>query len=488
MSRAASAVTGQEHDPGHDPARIPGRAAAPVVPDLGEPRRIHVVAAGGAGMSAIATVLVEQGHHVSGSDRAGGAVLDQLASRGVVVHRGHDATNLGSAELVVASTAVSDDNPELAAARERGVPVLRRIDLLPAFATRQPFVSVSGTHGKTTTTSMLATVLVAAGEDPSYLIGAEVAALGGAARYGGGRWFVLEADESDASFMAGPRAAALITNIEPDHLEFWGGWDELRRGFAQFLEGTDGPRVVCADDPEAAALARVAGAVTYGVRESADHRIEGLELGPTGARWALVGPTGRVQVELGVPGLHNALNATGALAVAAELGVDIAAAAVGLGAFTGAARRFERRGSVGGIDFIDDYAHLPTEVRAALAAGRSGGWDRVVAVFQPHRYSRTEALWQDFAGCFGDADVLVLTEVYPAGEEPRPGVSGALLVDAVHAADPDLDLRWCADLDDVVAQLVVELRPGDLCITIGAGDVTNVSDRVIERLAGIAPT
>ncbi len=452
--------------------------------DLSRPRRIHVVAIGGAGMSAIARVLAEQGHTVSGSDRAAGPVLDKLAADGVVVHVGHHPGHLGEAELVVVSTAVGADNPEVVAARERGLPVLRRIDLLPSFAAEQPFLSVSGTHGKTTTTSMLATALVAAGEDPSYLIGAEVPALGGAAAHGSGRWFVLEADESDGSFMAGPRAAALVTNVEPDHLEFWGGWDELRQGFADFLTGTGGPRVVCADDPEAARVGRAVGATTYGTASDADHRIENLELGPRGSRWVLVGKSGRVPVELGVPGLHNALNATGALAMTTELGVDPGAAAAGLAGFDGASRRFERRGSVGGIDFVDDYAHLPTEVRAALAAGRSGGWDRVVAVFQPHRYSRTQALWQDFAGCFGDADVLLLTEIYPAGEPPRPGVSGSLLLDAVRAADARADLRWCADLDDVVDQLVDELRPGDLCMTIGAGDVTTIADRVIARIEG----
>ena len=455
----------------------------PVQPvDLSAPRRIHVVAVGGAGMSAIATVLVEQGHRVSGSDKAPGPVLDKLAAKGVNVHVGHEVDHLGDAEMVVVSSAVGADNPEVTAALERGLPVLRRIDLLPSFAVRQPFLSVSGTHGKTTTTSMLATALVAAGEDPSYLIGAEVPALGAAAAFGSGSWFVLEADESDASFLAGPRAAAVVTNIEADHLEFWGGWDELRQGFADFLDGTDGPRVVCADDPEAARLGSSHGAVSYGTDPSSDYRMEDLVLGPGGSRWTLVGPDGQLLVELGVPGLHNALNATGALAVVAELGADLSAAASGLAGFTGAARRFERRGSANGVDFVDDYAHLPTEVRAALAAGRSGGWDRVVAVFQPHRFSRTEALWQDFAGCFGHADVLLLSEIYPAGEAPRPGVSGLLLVDAVRAADASMDLRWCADLDAVVDCLLDELRPGDLCMTIGAGDVTTVADRVLARM------
>lgn len=454
------------------------------VVDLSRPRRIHVVAVGGAGMSAIATVLVEQGHRVSGSDQVASAVLERLAAAGVEVHVGHDAHHVGGAEMVVISTAVPDDNVEVAAARAAGIPVLRRIDLLPALAATQPFLSVSGTHGKTTTTSMLATALVAAGAAPSYLIGAEVASLGGAAAHGAGRWFVIEADESDGSFLAGPRAAALVTNIEPDHLEHWGGWDQLREGFRRFLAETDGPRVVCVDDPEAAVVGRSTGAVGYGTDPDADYRIERLELGADGSRYELRHPGGRLPVHVPVPGLHNALDATGALAVAAELGVDLTAAASGLEGFTGAARRFERRGSVAGVDLVDDYAHLPTEVRAALAAGRSGGWNRVVAVFQPHRYSRTQALWEDFATAFDDADVLVLTEIYPAGEAPRAGVTGALLVDAVRRERPDADVRWCPTLDDVVTTLAGELRPGDLCMTIGAGDVTTLADLVVEALGG----
>lgn len=458
-------------------------AAAGPPPDLGRPRRVHVVAIGGAGMSAIATVLAEQGHRVSGSDQADGPALDALRARGVRVHVGHDPSHLGDAEMVVISTAVPPDNVEVLAAVGRGVPVLRRIDLLPALAATQPFLSVSGTHGKTTTTSMLATALVAAGEDPSYLIGAEVTTLGGAARHGSGRWFVLEADESDASFLAGPRAAALVTNIEPDHLEFWGGWDELRTGFEQFLAGTDGPRLVCVDDPDAAEVGRRVGATGYGCAVEAIYRIEELELGPRGSAFGLVHPGGRVEVVVSAPGRHNALDAAGALAVAGELGVDLEAAAEGLADFTGAARRFERRGTAGGVEFVDDYAHLPTEVRAALAAGRSGGWNRVVAVFQPHRYSRTEALWEEFATAFDDADLLVLTDIYPAGEAPRPGVTGELLLDAVRAARPGAELRWCPTLDDVVDTLCAELRPGDLCMTVGAGDVTTLADRVVPMLA-----
>ncbi|MFM7062308.1 MAG: UDP-N-acetylmuramate--L-alanine ligase, partial [Actinomycetes bacterium] len=379
----------------------------PDAPDLSSPRQVHVVAAGGAGMSAIATVLAQAGHTVTGSDAVDGPALRHLEAEGVRVQVGHDAAAVAGAELVVVSTAVADDNPEVVAARACGILVLSRRELLPGLAALQPFLSVAGTHGKTTTSSMLAVALTSAGLEPSFLVGAEVAALGASAGHQSGRYLVLEADESDATFLAGPRAGALVTNLEPDHLEFWGGWDALEAGFVEFLDGTDGPRVVCADDPGSAALEPLAGVpvTTYGTSPGATHRLVGLELGPAGSTFRLDGPAGGVPVALTVPGLHNARNAAGALALAVELGVDPAAAAAGLGAYTGVARRFEHRGEVQGITFVDDYAHLPTEVRAALAAGRSGGWDRVVAVFQPHRYSRTELLGAAFGPCFGDADV-----------------------------------------------------------------------------------
>lgn len=456
--------------------------SASVEVDLGHPRRVHLVAIGGSGMSAIATVLLEQGHHVTGSDLVDSPVLDALRAAGAEVHVGHRPDLVHGAELVVASTAVADDNVELLEATRCGIDVMRRVELLRAFARRQPLVSVSGTHGKTTTTSMLAVALVGAGLDPSYLIGAPVSALGAAAAAGRGDWFVLEADESDASFLAGPRAAALVTNVEADHLEFWGGWQQLLEGFGEFLRGTDGPRLVCVDDPVAAQLGAACGAVGYGTSPDAAHRIDDVTFSRAGSSFVLHGPSSRVLVELAVPGMHNVRNAAGALALAVELGVDPEPAAAALAGFSGAARRFERRGSVGGIDFVDDYAHLPTEIEAALDAGRSGGWSRVVAVFQPHRYSRTEALWREFAGSFAAADQLVLTEIYSAGEPPRPGVSGSLLLDAVRAEPDAPPTAWAPDLEHAAELLAAELRPGDLCLTIGAGDVTQLADLVIERL------
>lgn len=451
-------------------------------PDLTRPRSVHVVAIGGAGMSAIATLLAEGGHHVTGSDAVEGPALPPLRARGVGVVVGHDAANLAAAEVVVVSTAVPEDNPEVQEALRRGIPVMHRREFLPAFAAAQPFLSVAGTHGKTTTSSLLAVALQGAGEDPSFLIGAPVPALGGTAGRGTGRWLVIEADESDASFLAGPRAGAILTNAEADHLEFWGGWEELRVGFRRFLSETGGPTVVCADDPQAAALGREVASASYGLHPEAVHRIDRLALGRSGSTFSLAGPAGTVDVVLHLPGAHNATNAAGALALVGELGLDLGAAAEGLAAHTGLYRRFERRGEAAGVVVVDDYAHLPTEVRAALAAGANSGWDRVVAVFQPHRYSRTQALWRGFGDAFGDADVLVLTDVYPAGEAPRPGVDGHLLVDAVREST-GVEAVWAPDLDDVVAVLLDDLRPGDLLMTVGAGDVRDVGDRVLAALA-----
>jgi UDP-N-acetylmuramate--alanine ligase len=427
-------------------------------------------------------LLAEGGHVVTGSDAVEGPALEPLRRLGVAVHVGHDPALVAGAEVVVASTAVAEDNPELEAARRAGIPVMRRRRFLAAFAARQPFLSVAGTHGKTTTSSMLAVALRGAGEDPSFLIGAPVPVLGGAAALGGGRWMVVEADESDGSFLAGPRAGAVLTNAEPDHLEHWGGWDQLRAGFVEFLAGTSGPVVVCDDDRGAASLGAELHLVSYGTGEGATYRMAELEMTGDGSRFEVVGPAGGVEVHLGIPGAHNALNATGALALVAELGADLPSAAQALGTHSGLYRRFERRGEAAGVAVVDDYAHLPTEVRAALAAGRQCGPRRLVVVFQPHRYSRTEALWREFGPCFGEADVLVLTEIYPAGETPRDGVSGRLVLDAARAAGATP--RWAPALDDAVELLGGELRPGDLLMTVGAGDVREVGDRVLGVLAG----
>lgn len=450
--------------------------------DLDEPRSVHIVAAGGAGMSAIGVILRQQGHTVTGSDLRTGPGVDALAAEGVEVVIGHSASNLPvDVDLVFVSTAVADDNPEIIEAVRRGVPVLRRTSSLAVLTAGRRVVAVAGTHGKTTTSSMLTLILIAAGIDPGFLVGAAITGLGVAARNGSGEWFVLEADESDGSFLAAARAVAIVTNIEADHLEHHGSLAGLVASFERFVDTTDGPVVVCADDPGSAALAQGReGVVTYGERAEATYRLVEVRSDRTGVRW-VVRRTGYddLPLEVAAPGRHHALNATAAAAAALEMGVSPTAVQEGLARYRGVARRFEHRGVAAGVTFIDDYAHLPTEVAAAVAAAIAGGWSRVVGVFQPHRYSRTEQLWRDFSDSFEGLDRLVLTGIYPAGEPPRRGVDGGLLVGAVLDAHPRAEVAYIPDLGDLPRYLWSVLRPGDLCLTMGAGDVTTLPDSLV---------
>jgi UDP-N-acetylmuramate--alanine ligase len=465
------------------------RAAAAIAADadridLATRRRVHVVGVGGAGMSAIAEVLVAMGHDVSGSDLKESTGLERLRALGVRVAIGHDAANVDpGVDFVAISTAIPARNPEVRAAEELGIPVVRRAALLAAIASTRRAIAVAGTHGKTTTSSMLALVLVEAGLRPSFIIGGDVNEIGSGAAWDDGELFVMEADESDGSGFAPARHGCIVTSVEPDHLEFHGSVEGLHAAFADALASTPGPRVVCADDPVAAELGRAAGASTYGTAPDADYRMVDLEAGRGGVRFTLVHDgTELGTVRLPIPGAHNARNACAAVVMALELGAPFEAAATALGRFAGVARRFQFRGEAGGVTFVDDYAHLPAEVRAAVAAALDGGWRRVVVAFQPHRYSRTQALWADFADAFVGADLLVLTDVYPAGEVPRPGITGKLVLDAVLDAHPRQRAAYMPRRADVTAYLASALRPGDLCLTLGAGDLTAVPDEVLEQL------
>ncbi|WP_419853511.1 UDP-N-acetylmuramate--L-alanine ligase [Candidatus Poriferisodalis sp.] len=452
------------------------------LPDLGEPRSIHLVGAGGAGMNAIGLVLAEMGHAVSGSDLRAGLGMTRLAAHGARVVIGHEAANIGAADIVAHSSAVPQANVELIEARRRGIPVLSRAELLAGICRRKQTLAVGGTHGKTTTSSMLALCLVAAGEHPSFLVGGEVNEIGSGAVWDtAGEWFVVEADESDGTFLELGADAVVVTNVEPDHLDHYGSFDELAAAFEEFVTSAGGPRIVCADDLRAAAMAeRVGGCVTYGNAPGAKYRIIDARSSRTGARFELVaGATSIGRCELPLPGLHNVTNAAGALAAALELGAAASPMIDALGRFAGVARRFERRGERDGVSFIDDYAHLPTEVTAAIAAARSGGWKRIVAVFQPHRYSRTAALWQDFADSFADADQVVLTDIYAAGEVPRPGVSTELVLGAVLDAHPYASVAYLPGRTELRSYLRRSLRSGDLCLTLGAGDLTTLADEML---------
>jgi UDP-N-acetylmuramate--alanine ligase len=454
--------------------------------DLTSPRRVHVIGVGGAGMSAIATVLARMGHRVTGSDLKQSRGLERLRLLGVRADVGHRAENVpADADAVVASTAIPDTNVEVRAAVERGLPVLRRADALRALTGTRRTIAVAGSHGKTTTSSMLALILRAAGWRPSFIIGGDLNEVGTNAAYDDGEWLVVEADESDGTFLELAPEAGIVTNVEPDHLDHYGGFPDLTAAFERFLAGIRGTRVVCADDPVTGALARShAGAVSYGFDAGARYRIVSYQGDRSGSRFSVVRDGRELgAIELPVPGRHNAANATGAAALALELGAPFGAVVEAMRGFGGVARRFQFRGEIGGVTLVDDYAHIPGEIAAMINAAREGGWRRVIVVFQPHRYTRTARLWRDFADAFTGADQVVLTDVYAANETPQPGISGRLILGAVLDAHPAFPVVYLPRRTDVVQHALRLARPGDVVLTLGAGDLTTVPDEWLVQAA-----
>ena len=460
-----------------DPSRTTGRPMSG--PDLGRRRGVHIVGIGGAGMSAIATVLVAMGHEVSGSDLKDGVALERLRALGVKVAIGHDAANLGAAEFLAISSAVPTGNVEVVEARRRGIAVHRRAEVLGAISSLRRTIAVSGTHGKTTTSSMLALILVEAGLSPSFIIGGEINEIGSGAVWDAGEWLVVEADESDGTFLELQSEIAVVTSVEPDHLDHYGSFEGLVAAFRRFLAGASSVAIVCGDYPTAAAVAP-RDVTTYGFAADSTWRITEFAGGRSEVSFVLrVGSDSATALALPVPGRHNALNAAGAAAAAVAVGADLEAVRRALARFGGVTRRFEFRGEANGATLVDDYAHLPGEVAAALATARRGGWRRVVCVFQPHRYSRIAVLGADFADAFVDADELIVTDIYGAGEAPRPGVSGRLVVDAVRVAHPEADVTYLPRRTEIVDHLRRTLRAGDCCLTLGAGDLTSLADDLL---------
>jgi UDP-N-acetylmuramate--alanine ligase len=447
---------------------------------LRQPRRVHLVGIGGAGMSGIARILLQRGHQVTGSDLREGRALAELRALGATVHVGHDAGNLGDAELVVTSTAVPPANPELAAAREQGRTLLRRAEMLAELMVDERAVLIAGTHGKTTTTSMTVVALQAAGRDPSFAIGGSLNESGTNAHAGTDGVFVAEADESDRSFLVYTPDLAVVTNLEHDHPDEFVDESTVDDVFDEFLarRSPDATAWVCLDDPGTKRLAarhdRIA---TYGTDPAADLR---LVVDPGGSHRLRRDGTDLAPLQLAVPGRHNLLNATAALAICADLGVDVELAAKGLTRFSGAARRFQRLGVVGGVEVVDDYAHHPTELRATLSGARAGAPERVVLIVQPHRYSRTQVLGAELGRAAAGADLVLVTDVYGSSERPVPGVSGQLVVDAAEAAGANVS--YVPYLTDVIDRLVDVVRPGDLVLVTGAGDVTQVGPALLARL------
>ncbi len=456
----------------------------------GPPRgleRVHFVGIGGAGMSALAKVLIARGSLVGGSDLKDGRALDALRALGADVRVGHASENVSDGATVVVSSAIPPGNPELRAATERGLVVLQRAQVLAVLMRERRGIAVAGTHGKTTTTSMIAVVLQRAGLDPTFLIGGDLNETGTNARHGEGMWLLAEADESDGSFLwLGPEIA-VVTNVEADHLDHYADEQAVREAFAVFLENVDpgGVAVVCADDAgaRAAALGIRARTVTYGLSDGRlTARVSQAGPGGTVSDVAWDGrPLGRLR--LSVPGEHNVRNALAALAVVREVGVEFDVAAEALASFTGVQRRFQVRGAADGVILIDDYAHHPTEIRATLASARERGWHRIVAVFQPHRYSRTRYLGAALGSALAGADVAVVTDVYGAGEDPVPGITGKVVVDGLLASAPRARAVYVPKRGDVAQVVAAVAEPGNLVLTIGAGDVTMMADEILIALA-----
>ncbi|MGH2724207.1 MAG: UDP-N-acetylmuramate--L-alanine ligase [Actinomycetota bacterium] len=463
----------------------PGSIPTLAVPDLAGVRSTHLVGIGGAGMSGLARLLLAGGIAVSGSDLKDTKGLVQLRALGAAVHVGHRAEHIGDAETVAVSSAIPPDNPEVVEARRRGIPVYARAQVLAALMAERRGVAVAGTHGKTTTTSMLAVILERSGRDPTYIIGGDLNESGSNARWGSGELFVAEADESDGSFLLLSPEIAIVTNVEPDHLDFFGTAAQVEAAFATFCRRA-GRLVVCGDDPGASRVAGTAGVevTTYGEGGGSDVLVDRIEVGPAGSRCRLRFEGQAIDVRLQVPGRHHLVNAAGALAAARLAGVGLEEGAAALARFTGVRRRFERRGRAGGAEFVDDYAHHPTEIAATLTAARAGGPRRVVAVFQPHRYTRTAVLWRALGESLAGADVVVLTDVYGAGEVPMPGITGKLLVDALLERSPRTRAVYLPHRSTVARFLSTTVREGDLVLTLGAGDITMVGEETLTMLGG----
>ena len=432
--------------------------------------RIHLVGAGGAGMSALAKVLVSMGHTVSGSDLRSSPALAALADLEVAVFTGHNPGVVEGAALVVASSAVPEYDEELEAARARGITVWRRPDLLGALTAAIPTIGATGTHGKTTTTALIVTALRAMGEDPSFVVGGDLIDLGTNGHYGETHLLVLEADEAFRTFESLELRGLVVSNVEHEHVDHFVSASEMVDSFISVAGRVDGPVVACLDDPGAAQVAQAVGASTYGFAESADWRISDMTSDREGTRFRIIGRESSATVDLAQPGRHLAQNAAGAIALLAELGRDLEATAAAISGFRGVERRWEHRGTIGGVMLYDDYAHHPTEVAAMVDAARVIAAGRIWAVFQPHLYTRTERFSDDFGEALARADVAVVTDIFGAREEPVPGVTGEIVADATRRAGGEV--HYVPHRRDLAHFIAPKVEPGDLVLSMGAGDIT----------------
>jgi UDP-N-acetylmuramate--alanine ligase len=452
----------------------------------GKIQHIHFVGVGGIGMSGIAEVLLNLGYHISGSDIKETEVTRRLQSLGCEISYGHRRENLKEADVVVISSAVRQDNPEVETAEERLIPVIPRAEMLAELMRMKVGVAIAGTHGKTTTTSLIATVLAAGGLDPTVVIGGRLNSIGSNARLGQGEFLVAEADESDGSFLKLMPTIAVVTNIDPEHLDYYKGIDEIKETFLCFLNKIPffGLAVLCLDHPNIQSLLprlkkRFA---TYGMTTQADFQAKEIVFEGLSTSFDVVHRRQEIgRLSLRMPGLHNVYNALATLATAFELDIPFHVVQETLRDFSGIQRRFQIKGEKKGILIVDDYGHHPVEIMATLKAARTGWGKRIVAVFQPHRYTRTQALFKDFLTAFNDADVLILTDIYPAGEDRIEGVESRSLFEGIREYGHK-DVTYLADKNEIVEHLLRIIAPEDIVITLGAGDIWQVSDELVNRL------
>ena len=449
-------------------------------------QRVHFIGIGGIGMSGIAEILLTMGYTVSGSDLRRTSVTDRLFGLGATIYIGHTASNAAACDVVVASSAVSEMNPEVAEARSRKIPVIQRAEMLAELMRLKYGIAVAGMHGKTTTTSMIAAVLAGGGLDPTVVVGGRVDALGSNARLGTSQYLVAEADESDRSFLKLSPVLAVVTNLDREHMDCYSSMEDVDEAFVEFMNSLPfyGATTACVDNVRLrGVLERVRRKVyTYGESQDADFRMEMLEREDgcharfeVNYRGLLLGP-----FHLHVPGRHNVLNATAAVAVGVQLGVSPGDIAKGLATFRGVDRRFQVKGTVHGVTVVDDYGHHPTEIVATLQAARECGYGRVHVVFQPHRYTRTRDLMEDFAGAFENADTVQVLDIYAASEEPIAGVTAEALAGRIQGARA----QYAGSVGEAVARVVTEAKAGDVVITQGAGSVSGIAGVLLEALAG----
>ncbi len=447
--------------------------------------RVHMVGIGGTGMSGIAELLLNMGYTVQGSDLRASAVTDRLRQLGARIFIGHDPAHVADADVVVISSAIGPDNPEVIAARRRNIPVIHRVEMLTELMRLKQGIAVAGAHGKTTTTSMIGWILAHARMDPTIVVGGRLRALGSNALLGKGSWIVVESDESDGSFLRLTPIVAVVTNIDREHVDRYGHLDALKDAFVQFCNQVPfyGATIVCLEDTHIQGILyrlkrRV---IPYGMNPQSHYRAEHIVQDNWEIRFDVVGEHRVEPFRIHLPGAHNVLNALAAISTARFLGIDWETIRRALADFSGVERRFQLKADLQNIWIVDDYAHHPTEIRSTLETARQFQ-RRLIVVFQPHRFSRVSYLWEDFTRCFYAADILLVLPIYPAGEQPIPGVTGSRLAEDIRSHG-HREVIYCETLDDAVARLIECVQPGDLVLTIGAGNVYEVGDRLIQRLA-----